>query len=664
MGYFISIVANLIWAGLLIHWFKRKTFYPIAGTDRRTKLLWGLAFLTFSPLMLLLYAVFCIWLKPAATPPRRLTASRILVFSSFAVSVLFVLPTAGPTKEPLTLTQDSRLKNPGLKTKAIATYSHPAQASFSGGFGFESITYLDMRRIAIMNYSKSSLADKIAKQFQQRLLESPMVEEVTYYPPGTFPTPGSRLPGMYIEICTKHVRSIPLPLSRAVQAEVSVRIHTQQTYTEPWQRLPISKQGSQLELKHSSISIGYESYGAHNEGAAERIMTEAFHLLENETFGGWRGSRPMPVLPDYALGHYTAPPDMPFKNLPILKKTTGYDLLTHNQTTWHFDDSRPTAETISTYRDTLSVKGWEEQPWYGDRLKMVRGSERLYIYRSDNSLIGDHSIPMVARYIHSFTPAEIETTLLKLLEDPTVSDDQLLFFGRQFRESESEKVAAAFENRMKTLKPTTLQAHLELARLLELHGEHDRALDIFAKTVAMHRILKDASARFRLDDAADELGAHEMLDSLPSDENFQYAGLHPLTELKGKTTFRVTAGERIGFYFLATDYSATTNENLRTFTYRIVQNPFKTATIHTLKQHPNRHWSLIYNGTPMADCFSSIHENGHMVDGSWTATITHQLPDPVGGQATAQVKQIGPDAFEVTINLSESETSAPELFLK
>ncbi len=661
MGLVMGVIPALVWLGLLIHWMGKTEFYPIAGKGWRTKIFWGVGLLTLNPAMALLYFIYGVKMRPSETPPRHLKRSRVIVFPFFGLSLLLALPIGRLPDKPRIVVSDTPRKAYDLSSKATIRISSNA-TTVSGGFGFENITFLDARRIAILNKSRDPLAVKTAQILQQYLLKSPAVDEVSYYPAGTSPRDGARLPGIYIIMDVERVSAPVLPMMHMTSAKVDFKIKAAQALAAPWLPLPMGKQDTAISINHESTTLGYESYAAKYSTAAEDIVKTLFVHLKSMIGTTWYASLPQPPVPDNALGTCTPTPPMPFDDDTIREMISGTDLLTHNHTTWWVEEVRSTDDALALYRKALEEDGWVDDSDRDTFLRMHRGQEELRVYRSDNPLKKGSYLPMIARYRNPFSAEETDAVLAGLLnaDYPLYT---LLFFGRQFRETQSTDIMGQFRERIASEEPKSMQGHLELARFWASQGEKDKASEELTSAVGGLSLRQDGSSRIELRRLAEDLGVPELADALPTEKMIQQYGLIPLARITTNLTLTVSAEEPVGFYLFQdhVDDRVDKGASLRTYVFKIVQDPFKITPVLGWKTLPNNYWALVYNGNNSIGMHSWSFTEGQTSKGLWHAAISEQVPEPLD-RIQVEVTQVGTEKFEFTVTpLKRQVPTIPDL---
>jgi hypothetical protein len=401
--YALSGIYLIVWSALLIYCLFQREFYPIFGRRWGTKVLWLLTFVFLNPLLTLIYFVFGFLLSfrkakadkqgdHSQTVPMSL-GSAIVVALIGVVLVFFELPVSSGKSEPVVIQNESARSKPkeqkdssGIFRAHLGTIdaSNKIQtlSSTSDGSG----TRVSMRNIIIISQSRHDLLDCAMREFQESLARLPYVNEVAYYPFGTWPKPGGLLPDVFITINMPQVDEKFFLRSRYLKAIIKWTVgssifagtsHSNRTNTFPLVGFDIESQ-----LEHESEMFGVESSQAKYRLAADNICSEMIKSITKQFENLLDKYGQMPESPETLYGVYHEAPELSFlKADKVRLLISGRGLLKNNRTVWRFVSERQTEKALMACRDELKILGWEQEDLGKDYLQMQKENEHIYIFR-------------------------------------------------------------------------------------------------------------------------------------------------------------------------------------------------------------------------------------------------------------------------------------------
>jgi len=658
MNIILFVALAVVWVLLVGHWWKRKDFFPILGYGRATKIWWGVLFLLFNPLLMLLYIVYGVFHRPKEDKPvseRYLKIARIMVIGlTVSVIAVFKIPWGGDFGDDGRVVRHGEKKRgSGLKVKATTYESSSNTSSMGTKCNTGNARFLS-RRIHITNESDHPMMDKVARQIQQALAVLPYVDEVAYYPAGAQPETAVMLPDVFVTLRMPSFDRDRLPMRRAVKATVVCEVASQGPRSRYSRALPndppLVDHGLTITIEHKSTVVGVESPGAVYDQEAGTI-SQAITKKTIEDFKAMIDDHGfLPDLPKSFYGPYEPAPPMPFATPDASTRIlNGYGLLIKNRTVWTYRDDRPTSLAMAALRDELAEEGWtggkkieeEENPL---AMHLHRGKEYLTVFRRDAPRSVGFSLkmeeivdgepekspplpapePMIAKYERRFTDQEFESVIARLVEEgPNV--DAMLMFARGIK---SKDLKQRLRERLSENTPGTVVGCLELAELWREEEETDKAwalIDtarVLERCKAKHGYKSDAFKRL-----AKELGDEERVKQPIPERAFREAGLVPVSGLTNRVTGTVKMGEPFGFYIVKDD------GDIKTFVYTVVEHSDPSVQQKAIPETDPRHLWRLLDVRKERHMSSVGYDHGHIRDGKWE--VQDYLHD---GQSHAQIR--------------------------
>jgi len=401
--YAFSGLYLIIWSALLIHCLFQREFCPIFGRRWGTKGLWLLTFVFLNPLLTVIYFVFGFLLCPpkaksdeqggsSQTAPTGLGSAAAIAFIG-VVLVFFELPLSSTKSEPAIIQYETGKNKPteqedssGRFQAHIGTINAKNKIQTLGSTSAESGARVSMRNIMIICQSPHDLLDRTMREFQKSLAQLPYVDEVAYYPFGTWPKPGGLLPDVFITINMPKVNEKSFIRNRHFKAIIkwtagssifAGKSRSDRTYT-----IPIVGFNIESQLEHESEMFGIESSQAKYKLAAEGICSEMIKSTSKQ-FGNLLDKYgQMPESHELLHGAYHEPPKLSFLQTDKVKQLiSGSGLFKNNRTVWRFTDERQIDKALMAYRDELKTLGWGQEDLGKEYLRMQKENEHIYIFR-------------------------------------------------------------------------------------------------------------------------------------------------------------------------------------------------------------------------------------------------------------------------------------------
>jgi len=666
--YTFSGIYLVLWSALLIHCLFRREFYPIFGRRWGTKGLWLLTFVFLNPLLTLIYFVFGFLFPP---PKARADGqgvgsktvsgglgSAVAIVLIGVVLVLFELPLSRSKRSEsivllsATKNEPTNQRSNTLNHKPISAHIGTINArnniqTFSSTSA-ESGARVSLRNIVIICQSPHDLLDRAMREFQKSLVQLAYVDEVAYYPYGTWPKPGGLLPDVFITISMPEVTEKSFIRSRYFKAIIkwtagsSIFVGT--SHADQTHNLGVVRFDIECLLEHESQMFGIESPQTKYKLAASGICSEMFGSMSKQFENLLDKYGRMPESPEMLYGTYHEPPKFSFiKAENVQRLISGYGLLKNNHTVWRFADERPIDEALPAYRDELKALGWGQEDIGKDYLRMQKENEHVYIFcqRHRNSKAGTifWSEPeklaskdiMIADYESDFTDEQMQRAINALL-DSDVEIKTLLVFEKYFSTPvQFERLQSIIEN-----SPTnTPDGCLMLARYWAQRGRIDKGREALLRARAMQRAEKSHNVRTdEIKDLAEKLG-DESLAKVPVDEEiFRQVGFMNLEQLEEPIEIEKSVNEPVLFYHRLSD------GELQTFALRIVPShefscpaPYNLLTVESRKGSSS----------------SSENSGKIMPGGVWSVETSINALADKGKSIQLRVKSLGNERFLFTI---------------
>lgn len=626
----------IIWALLLMHWIRCRSFYPLFKNHRWTKVFWGLTFLLFNPLLSLLYLIFGVMHRPLSRDPRHLLRARIIAFGLSAVVIMLCeLPVGGPLNDIRILRKNDHNPPTTSGFKATTCESKINASSFSATTRPQNALF-NIRRIAILNDSDHPLMIKTAHLLQQALIDLPMVDEVEYYPLGAAPKTGAQLPAYYLRLDMPEFKQSFRPAGRVVEAVVTCsgnplggNRHLHFTYNFD---IPLIRHSENITVNYQGKTTGLESRSAVYDDEAKAISKHITDQL-TKTFSKIAGDTDiLPRVPNDFYGPYAPTPKMPFEqNHEVVRKISGCGLLVHNLTIWNYRDKRPSHEALQAAKTALETEGWKGsddylKTDYPTPLELRRNGERLIlIRRTQPESLGmqkqEQSDIIAACYLRPFTKKEILQAANQLLESPDTDIKLLLAFSHDYQTGDKNTgLLQRYESRLLAATPSSVETCLAIARIWKSRNNPHRAMDMLARAVALDHLQpsQTGSNQQEMKKLGKELGV-EKIENMPiTDKMLQAIGLIPVTLAPTNITRTVKLNEPFGFYAHDATADVTMSKNaLKTCVFKVIQDATADPSGRIPKQDPRSRWklSMVTRG-PISSTWTSHY--GQLENGHWT----------------------------------------------
>ncbi len=642
-----------VWILLVLHWLRRKQFYPVFGTGLRTKIGWGVTFLFFNPLLSLLYIVFGVFHRPTETPARKkLTRSRIIVFGLSAVTILlFELPADLRKDRIAIITEESDRPGNSLSMKATACEAQN-NTSASSSTSKPSISWLDVRRVAILNESAHPLMQKVGHRVQQAMLDLPMVEEVAYYPKGALPEEREQLADFFLILRMPTFKKSFRPGGRAVEADIVCTAGAADLESEYHAiSTPIIGLSMNISVAHKSKTTGVESSSAVYDDEAASISTAiSEQLVKTITKTASEGLRAAP-LPATFYGPYEPAPALPLEeSTTAIRKLSGYGLMKHNQTTWLLTDPRPASTVLTNLQAALVQEGWKGKG-RGDPIRLTRGHEHLVIskrkQRGRGWMVPEQNAsekpqPIVVCYENPYTPEETEAAATDLLDHDDPDIGLLLAFKHSFENSKSETTRHRYQSLLEQAQPNSASTCLEMAKYWKTKNDTARAFELLDQTKAMARMESAHNDKYNeIKKLAKELGDEDRAKECPSEKSLRAIGFIPAENLTTNLALTIELDEPFGFY-------ERLNNDIRTYAFRVIENSSDAPAGNIPAPDHRRHWRLMR--AEKEESTTTTHsETGTLENDVWGAATSFHLRSELSPRIGIKATQTGDRRFEISI---------------
>jgi hypothetical protein len=523
---------------LLRQWIAIKDPYPICGRGWKTRAFWGITLILFNPLLSLLYYLFGIRLKSSSEKPKHIVATRITCMTLVILIIIALeLPIGVPRAEPRQWTKAD--KTPDINEITFLQNS-PGKFSMGGGTGWFGYHYFDPSRIAIITDNKHPLMTHVGHALAMHLKDIPSVHTVTFLPEGKLLKDERLMPTLLIKLRADRITEIPLPMGILLDVDVEVSINSSQHIVSRWTRLPLAAISVQSSLAEKFASFGVASPAAKYNRIAIKLLNDI-----GVSFGGflypWWQYETMPPIPEYMYGQGGFVPPLPFADTAVSPFLVGGDLLIHNMAFWKFTNG----EDLQRLQSRLEQENWSTKKKSNDDLRMVRGNEQLR-FETENG-------PLVAHYINAFSPVEVELALERLLGDPNVGTDTLLFFGSSFRASERKDLFEAYQVRLEDVAPASFSIALERALVYEHADEKVQAQAMLNIAQAYEQLLTSPQGGWEMNRLAERLGINLSNEPPVNLSVVQSCSVNDYVELGKDIIQRIPEGEVFRFHVISSE---------------------------------------------------------------------------------------------------------------
>ncbi len=636
----LGFLCPVLWLILLIHWWRQKNFYSLFSTHRRNKIFWGLTFVFFSPLLNILYFFFASKHRLSLLPTMDLKKRRYVTLILIGLTILLLEVPLPPFDQVSIMTKETDRTSPAPLSLKMTASAFNSSMSASSMKSSGSTARLDIRHIAIMNSSAHPIMIKTARRLQKTLLNLPMVEQVAYYPAGHEPEEGKLLPELFIQLEMPERRIIFLPGGRLSTLTGSCIISERRENIAPdfpgSQDLPRVKLSNDICIDLKGRVMGFESPAARYDDEAAQ-MTQAFlnnllpYLISIATESGL-----MPKLPNYLYGSFKPAPPMPFEQRDsILRKTSGYGLMSHNITTWLYEEPLPTETALSNLLHRLEIDGWKKHSNYDQWLSMKRGTEHVcfarkkvirnaqFHFSNDAKAKQQVQQPMVAYYRHMFSKEERIQIIQHIMDDPFYAENYFLMFGHMIKRSGSKQLNKRYEQLIAAYTPNTADECLEISDHWKRKGNTDRAIELLKKAQSFAWITPQADdLRRNIKRRAKKLGFEDEFKQAPTEAELQSVGILPVEAIGSNLVKQVLLGQPAGFYAYV-ENSYPDERELQTLIFTMIpdsENPGEIKLQSMRKRAHSSSWSSTgrqsrNNGWEHADHLSKV----------WIETEAHEL---------------------------------------
>ncbi len=487
----LSAVYFIAWLWLLRRWIENKDPYPILGRGWKTRAFWGVTFLFFNPLLSLLYLFFGVLPKNAAPPARQLNAVRILGLTLTALTLLILeAPIGVPRAKPQCWTQPA--PRAGHAEITILGNSDAA-VSTSGSSGWYGYHRFDPSHVAVITHGDHPFLTHLGHAVAAHFSSIPSVKSVRFHPNSKACSEAAFMPSLFIELREKSIHELPLPAGLLLDADIEISIKSSLYSTSRWTTLPLAGIFASASIREKFSTFGAASPAAKYDRIATTFLNTAGLSLGTFIYPWWQ-FEPLPPIPDYMYGKGGRVPEQIIPGTAPELHLSGGHMLVHDMALWEFAQGEDLARLQSRFKE----EGWSTQKYSSGYLRMVRSSEQL-IFKTENA-------PLEVCWIYAFSDEEVDQALERLLTDPDVGTDTLLFFGSYFRQSKREDLFQAYHARLESVDPSSFPIAFERARVHHHAEEPEQAKVMLTAAHAHEQLLTTPQGGWDLHDLANQIG--------------------------------------------------------------------------------------------------------------------------------------------------------------
>jgi hypothetical protein len=495
-----AVVFGVFWLICVLHWIRRKRFYPVFANPRSTKLFWGIAFLFFSPLLLLLYVVFGVFMSADRKPARWRSALVLLpVVAVMLLSVFNLLPRSSQHTISARNPKTGKIHTPpamGISANAGVTKSRINSSSGLSTTNSGNNNLFVLSSVWIQEMDDHPLVQQTARALHARLADYAPITKIGWGPPGSAPPPGEQRYDFFIALSLPDIQETRLPgyrsLSGSLQAEFgSNPFHGNHTENDSFSPPLVACSGT-TKLEFQSSHTGLETPRARHVRTGKELADNLFNYLQKTFDGFFEKHGPSATFPSEMYGPWRETLAIPFpEDAKISVVMAGYGLLNHNHSIWRVESGAPPGEFLETLKQTLEAKAWKGrdvslEEGGGAYLRMKNNEDLFWISRNRTIKDGFSVTPRpdetdgsiyYAHYIDRFNRDEYRALLERMLtSQPTL--ELLLAFKYHFQRSD---LMDAFYQHVEETSPESLDGLLLLARHYLKQENPDKAREMARK---------------------------------------------------------------------------------------------------------------------------------------------------------------------------------------
>jgi len=358
-------------------------------------------------------------------------------------------------------------------------------------------------RVLLYSDNPHPLCRKIVAHLQQRLKESPFIEQLEVTDQPYVNTNSGRAPDLFLTVNLEELRQSGI-VSSTMESLVTATLGN-----APWQSSYYTSDATTAPLVSFEWNANMESTttftGIRTDRYADAARTIANDLAKSilKQIEDLAGKYPAtPVLPAEFYGPYEPVADFDWlKDFHARRSASYAGLLTHNETFWTFPMPTNPVPRLEGIVQQLTNAGWkisgnEMTNSWNHRLAASNGDARLEIFRLRHERMGlsfndqpPGHLDFVAHYLKPLAKGEREAALEKLLAT-TSSVETLLPFVNAFSKEQRSKFFELAEHSPNT----SPQASLQLAQYYLNQKRTNDAVHLLLRTKALAATLKDATA--------------------------------------------------------------------------------------------------------------------------------------------------------------------------
>ena len=383
------------------------------------------------------------------------------------------------------------------KTETHSSMSSTSTSSSSDDSAFSA------RRVLLYSDNPHPLCRKIVAHLEQRLKESPFIEQLQLTDQPYINTNAVPGPDLFLTVDLAELEQSGI-VSSTMKALVTASLGN-----TPWQSSYYTSDATTAPLVcfewKASIDSETTFTGVRTDRYADAARSIADDLAKNilkqiEEFAGKYPA--LPELPSEFYGSYQPVADLDcLKEFPARRVGSFSGLFTHNETFWSFSTATNPVPQLARVVRQLEAAGWKitdnkmTNSW-NNRIAGNNGDARLEIFRQRNERMSlSHSdkppahFDFVAHYRKPFSAAEREAVLEKLLATPASVETLLPFVNALTKEQRGK-----FYDLAEKSPGTSPQACLQLAQHYLTQKHTNDAVHLLLRTKALATTLKDATS--------------------------------------------------------------------------------------------------------------------------------------------------------------------------
>lgn len=523
--------------------------------------------------------------------------------------------------------------------KIEARNNSSRSASVSQSTGRE----LDLRRIAIINWSDHRVMQAIARRLAEDLRSRSIAEAVDLYDAsgGAMPEPGGELYSTYITLDLPRFDATGLlATGRTVDATVKATIgpnfwNSRHGYTDHLTPPHIDAEAA-VTIDHHSVSTGYETADAKYAQVIDNLAAETIKQV-NGQLAEWAGKYELlETVPEGLMPAYRpVPDDLPLPDAPALTLLiSGNALMAHNRTIWTVQTTDHDT-LLRTMRQQLEAMDWRadatgrdaDQPLHHFRAQTNdygRVVEAFSVRPSWEDPVPGEPDTVVIRYTDRMTREEMRPIFERMLDDESIDVLALRPYDRNMTADLSERLWDALTER----NDLPLADELHVIRRLNRNGNHEAA-EARLNAAYLRAVIGIDDKRDDVVKLAEEInGDMSWTPTPPGTDELQAMGAKPIGE--GETaTIDVRLGQPALFYQWSDEVDSPNG-------LKLISATITNATI------PEGKYKLTLGTGTFERRDGNMSVTPHSHETPWTGFTGYN-------RWYIEAKEVGPDRFEIKL---------------